>query len=536
MVGYGDDGSFRGLPIETVDDEVRYAVQQFRRLSSPMVQYSVSYDDRPGFPEKRGIIFEILPRKEITWLTPFEHSPLAYVREERQTLPATVEEMQDRLLAASSETYDSVSIGIRADDVSFRELEDYYNRKNPTKKLNDRDLVSFGLVDKKGFLTIAGYLFCDDSDYANANVCCTTWPGEDKGGKRFSDTKKYKGSILTLIKEMIEYVWSVNHYQFGGMKVGMVTEEIGSFSSASLREAVVNAVAHRDYRIIGNEIALQCYPNRIELTSPGSMRSVGFVKDGLLESVESDRRNPIICAMLARCGLMEERGSGFDLILSDYRLLDERYAPRYKSLHDSFTLVLKNKMFSYSSFVAEKESKPALFTIPRTNEFLTRGELYESNPKYKLIEDLIKRFPFAKYSDIQRETGLSLGGVKYIMIVMKEACLIRRRGSAAHGHFEVVNDIDRPAEFRSLSVEEQTKAIEWCSRYFIRTRTYNDKHTSYGLKHTLQDYDGTYLTNGQFKGAMLLCGYLPRNVEDLNWIFQISEKSPALTVKRKQSR
>ena len=41
MVGYQDDGSFVGIPSKNVDDEVQYAVNQFRHLSKPMVVYDV---------------------------------------------------------------------------------------------------------------------------------------------------------------------------------------------------------------------------------------------------------------------------------------------------------------------------------------------------------------------------------------------------------------------------------------------------------------------------------------------------------------
>lgn len=531
MVGYDDDGSFVGIPSKDVDDEVKYAVNQFRRLSSPIVVYEVSYEERPEFPGRKGIVFDIKPRKEITWLTPNGHSPLAYVREERETLPATVEEMQSRLLASISISYDAVSVGVRRDEVFFESLSDVYASTHGGKALTERDLVSYGLVDKNGFLTISGYLLCDDSDYANANATCTTWPSNDKGSHGYTDSKSFSGSILSLIDKMIGYVKSVNHYRFGGVKNGLYREDDGSFSIDSLREAFVNAVAHRDYRLFGS-ISVQCFPDRIEITSPGSMRSMGTATDALLEGVESDRRNETLCAMLARCGLMEERGSGFDLILADYRLLDERYAPRITAARTYFTLTLKNKKYDFGSLLSSGQGLSRPITIPKEPRFLSREELYSQNPKYRAIEELIKRVPLAKYVDIQAETGLSLAGVKYIVGNMKEACLIRRKGSAAHGYFEVVNDIDRPADFKTLDPESQSKAIGWCSRYFIPTQSYNDRHTSYGLKHTLQSFDGTYLTNGQFKGAMLLCGYEPKDQEELNWVFGISEKSPALNIKK----
>ncbi len=531
MVGYQDDGSFVGIPSKNVDDEVQYAVHQFRHLSKPMVVYDVRYEERPEFPGRKGIIFQIQPRKEITWLTPHDHSPLAYIREERATLPAPVEVLQERLLESLTVPYDSVSTGVKRSEVSFSLLSDLYASKHDGRSLTERDLVSFGLVDKNGFLTITGYVFCDDSDYSNAQVLCTTWPETDKGGRNYLDSKTFSGSILQLIEKMMDYVHRVMFFQFGGVKKGMFREEDGSFSTASLREAFVNAVAHRDYRLSG-PISLQCFPDRIEITSPGSMRSLKSVTNMPLIGVESDRRNQTISAMLARIGLMEERGSGFDLILNDYALLDERYTPRITATKTYFTLSLKNKKYDYGSLLGVVKGTSSLVHVPNTPMFSSRESLYKENLKYPLVEDLIRQNPNAKFADIQKGTGLTLGGAKYLITAMKKACLIRREGNPVNGHYEVVQDSDRPADFLRLDIESRTKAVAWCVRYFMASSAYDPRCTSIELKRTLEAFDGTYLSNGQFKGAMLLSGYKPQNEEDLNWVFAVSEKSPAFHLKK----
>lgn len=60
----------------------------------------------------------------------------------------------------------------------------------------------------------------------------------------------------------------------------------------------------------------------------------------------------------------------------------------------------------------------------------------------------------------------------------------------------------------------------------IQINTNYDK-TSYGLKHILEHDTGIYLTNNEFKDAMLICGYEPVNPQELNWTYCISKKSPA---------
>ena len=82
-----------------------------------------------------------------------------------------------------------------------------------------------------------------------------------------------------------------------------------------------------------------------------------------------------------------------------------------------------------------------------------------------------------------------------------------------------------------LSVETQQKVYTWIKDGFIKRKTVNGNHSSYGLKHVLQDDTGIYLTNNQFKDAMMICGFNPVNPNDLNWYYKISQKSPI--VKRK---
>lgn len=80
----------------------------------------------------------------------------------------------------------------------------------------------------------------------------------------------------------------------------------------------------------------------------------------------------------------------------------------------------------------------------------------------------------------------------------------------------------------NLSDDEQKLVLDWIHASFMPIKTVNKKHTSYGLKHLLQHETGLYLTNNQFKHAMLLSGYYPEKPGDRNWRFRISEKSPAL--------
>lgn len=83
-----------------------------------------------------------------------------------------------------------------------------------------------------------------------------------------------------------------------------------TFDERAVREAILNAVSHRDYRH-GGSVFVRQYPRRIEIVSPGAFPA-GIDQENLLW--EQNPRNRRIAEVLARCGLVERAGQGFDLI------------------------------------------------------------------------------------------------------------------------------------------------------------------------------------------------------------------------------
>lgn len=92
----------------------------------------------------------------------------------------------------------------------------------------------------------------------------------------------------------------------------------------------------------------------------------------------------------------------------------------------------------------------------------------------------------------------------------------------------------RPVEYIGASIsnglitdlpeDKQEKVFEWIKSKMIPRKTGNLKHSSYGLKHILEKDTGIYVSNNQFKDAMLQAGFKPVNPYELNWCFFISEK------------
>ena len=97
---------------------------------------------------------------------------------------------------------------------------------------------------------------------------------------------------------------------------------------------------------------------------------------------------------------------------------------------------------------------------------------------------------------------------------------------------------DENERFELLPEDMQTQVLRWIRLNFVPRASVNNKHSSYGLKHLMQwdevyfegtdYYPGIYLTNDQFKDAMLECGFFPEDAKELNWRYAISENSPIL--------
>ena len=111
---------------------------------------------------------------------------------------------------------------------------------------------------------------------------------------------------------------------------------------------------------------------------------------------------------------------------------------------------------------------------------------------------------------------------------------------------------NNPENFYLLSTNQQKILLDYIQNCFTPIETFNSRHTSYGLKHCIQNEyvccrDGfrsniyehyykedwsDYFTNGEFKGAMLEMGYKVKDRSELNWVFNVSEKSPAIVRRR----
>ncbi len=83
-----------------------------------------------------------------------------------------------------------------------------------------------------------------------------------------------------------------------------------------------------------------------------------------------------------------------------------------------------------------------------------------------------------------------------------------------------------------LSTEVREKAVKWVEANIFPRKTPFLDSSSYAMKHVLQERTNIYMTNNQFKELMLLCGFYPVKVDELNWHFCISARSPIFQMRK----
>lgn len=193
----------------------------------------------------------------------------------------------------------------------------------------ENTLQKLGLIENGQLLNAAEVLFCEENPL---EVQLAIFAGKDK--LTFLDIKSLRGNVFDLLDEMELYItkhmkWRV---KFGKME----REEIPEIPVRAIREALVNSVCHRDYRVPkGNEIAI--FKNRIEIYNPGDFPE-GLTPQDFIEGRErSILRNPLIAQTLFLSKDVEKWGSGLKRIYEE--CLANRVSVEFWMLKTGFTVV-----------------------------------------------------------------------------------------------------------------------------------------------------------------------------------------------------
>ena len=263
---------------------------------------------------------------------------IAFVRVGDESLPATAEQMVRLVLKGSNKTFDSLHTDYKVEDYSFTILANTF-KKRTSQDWDKKYLLSFGLVTNAGLLTNAGALFADDSPLWQSRLYCTRWDGKEKGDA--INDAEFTGNVLMLLREAMNFVKS--NTKRGWEKLPNGRKNKPEYAERAVLEAMVNHFIHRDYTVMGSEVHLDIYDDRLAITSPGGMYNGMLIQDLDIKEVSSERRNPILANVMAQLDYMEKRGSGLTRICNETKALEgykDELKPLFKSTPTQFQTII----------------------------------------------------------------------------------------------------------------------------------------------------------------------------------------------------
>ena len=310
--------------------------------------------------EKVLIILDIFKGEETPYYYSADGDLEAYVRVGNESVKATPTELKRLVLRGKNTSYDSQNSTYRIEDFAYSQLRARY-KKWTGNSFNEKDLVSFGIVNEDGYLTNAGALLVDDSPIRWSRMFCTRWNGLNKSGGTVDafDDAEYTGSVISLIENGEAFI--KRNAKKMWKKTPNSRIEMPEYVERSYHEALVNALAHRDYLVNGSEVHIDIYDDRMEIYSPGGMPDGSLIQERDPLSVPSTRRNPVLADVYNRLGYMERKGSGFEKIISGYEFqvnYSEEKKPSFRSDRYQFTVIMPN--LNYGEEINSKASNEAL--------------------------------------------------------------------------------------------------------------------------------------------------------------------------------
>ena len=256
--------------------------------------------------------------------------------------------LKELLIAEATEyefkSFDSMPTEYKVSDLTFSILDATFKR---IKKLvlTEKDYVSFGICKPDSTLTYAGLMFSDECPLLQSRVFCTHWDGLDKSGgvDDAVDDKEFEGDIISQLMSSHEFIKMNSKVRWKKMSDHRVNKP--DYADRAVFEILANALMHRDYSVIGSEVHVDMFDDRLEVYSPGGMPDGTLIQERDIEEVPSTRRNPIISEIFHRLDFVERCGIGLKKIRNEtanlHRYKDE-FAPTFKSTRTAFHVILKN--------------------------------------------------------------------------------------------------------------------------------------------------------------------------------------------------
>ena len=268
-------------------------------------------------------------------------------------------------------------------ELTFGAAEEEFTRRNVA--LGESQMRTLGIIGADGLFTNLGLLL---SDQCVHTVKFAVFNGTKKGD--FKTRKEVEGSVLKQMNSAFDFLNLANN--LAATFSGLDRIEQYDYPEEAVREAMLNAIIHREYAFSGS-IIVNLYDDRLEFVSLGGLMP-GLSAEDLFIGI-SQPRNEKLANIFYRLKHIEAYGTGLRRIMQYYEDLDVK--PEITATHGAFLLTLPNMNYAMPLRV-NKQRKPqhkAVLSYMQDNPYITNKNVQEilsvkQTRAYTVIRDMVR--------------------------------------------------------------------------------------------------------------------------------------------------
>ncbi|MDO4177572.1 MAG: ATP-binding protein [Phascolarctobacterium sp.] len=271
-----------------------------------------------------------------------------------------------------------------------------HERKNLSKNLSDEQILELMGVTFSNKPTLAGVLVFSrypQTFFSQLCITCVSVPGTEIGsigdeGERFIDNKRYTGPITDMLEGAVEFIRR-------NSRTKTVIDENGhrkdkpEYPMLAVREAVLNALVHRDYSMYTENIpiSIEMYRDRLEIKNSGGL--YGNTPVQALGSVRPETRNAILANILELLKITENRYSGIPTIQNELRKAGLPPA-EFSVRRGEFTVVFRNNIFPQELAVDKNSLEHLILTFCKEPKSRQEIVALVGKSRYYVMKELVQ--------------------------------------------------------------------------------------------------------------------------------------------------
>lgn len=321
IIGISDDGHAIGVE---KPNEVRLSIENTINDSiKPRPNYEI---EMLAIENRNVLVISIFKGYQ----TPYVLDRKAYKRADASTVEIDKHEYDELILLGRNLAYEELEY--KGEKLKFRNLERLLADKLGIVEVNRDILKSLELIQKEKY-TNAAAIVADSNAFTDRGMDFICYG--DQSMMTFKDRINLK-SVSVIEEFETAMLFYKKHINQGDRIKGAFRESFEEVPEEAYREAVANAIIHRDYRRRGNN-RVEIFEDRVEITSIGGL-PVGISKEEYLNGNFSNARNRIIADIFLRCKIIEKMGTGIRRIKYVYSSFGQ--SPEFKVFENSIQVIL----------------------------------------------------------------------------------------------------------------------------------------------------------------------------------------------------